>query len=134
MQLWKLANLRVEYNSRKKLCSRRNVPEGVVPKCHQHWSTVLGKAKRPLSVVTELQLAGDDVALSKTWQVGLHLSSVVEAARVGTVQPHVCGGPVRRVPWVLDRHPNTGSFVASKLFEDQKLPHITARRGQPFGG
>lgn len=68
-----------------------------------------------------VQDAGDGVSLGEGGQCMTQLTPVVQAAAVGTVQPHVCGAAVVVVTDGPARHADTRSLVASVLFCDIEL-------------
>ena len=46
---------------------------------------------------------------------------MVQIATVGTVQPHITGGPMAVVMYPPLRHPDTGPLVSSVLLDNQEL-------------
>lgn len=68
-----------------------------------------------------VQDAGDGVSLGEGGQCSTQLTPVVQAAAVGTVQPHVRGAAVVIVSDGPARHSDTRSLIPSVLFGDIEL-------------
>lgn len=68
-----------------------------------------------------VQYAGDGISLREGGQYSTQLSTMVQAATIGTVKPHVYRGAVVEVSDGPAGHPHTRALIPSVLLGDVKL-------------